>query len=306
MKIGTTQLELIELAAREFREWNWQVGGMFWKSALGHLQYVTEQISEPYSERVKRRLYAVAADLGETVAHMARDLGYHAEAQRYYGLALRAAREAQEWALGAHILASMAGHMIELGHPHEGLELVHLAQKGERGQATPTLRAMLRIRESWAYVKMAEPRDGRRAISQAEDEFSDYQPTDDPHWLRYVSSAEFNGVCGSRYRDLVRYDTRALEHSARSYEVALAMRDPQYVRSRALDYTGLAKVRLLQGEVEQACATADKALAIAEKIQSPTVTQKIHEFLRQVMQYRSLGSVRVFEEKVHVVLGVSV
>ncbi|WP_222932830.1 hypothetical protein [Nocardia yunnanensis] len=78
---------------------------------------------------------------------MSWDSGQQATAQRYYVLAVRAARAAGDSAFAANSLAGMARQLLCLGRTADALELVRLAQD-QAVNATPTVQAMLRTREA--------------------------------------------------------------------------------------------------------------------------------------------------------------
>src|SRR5262249_2418686 len=119
-----------------------------------------------------------------------------------YILALRASKEAEDYAFGANILASMARQLLYMGRPDDALELIRLAEDGARGRAPGAVWSMLRTREAWAYAKLGRVQAFRRATGEAEEALADADRSNDPYWIRYLDEAELAGVTGGRLLDL--------------------------------------------------------------------------------------------------------
>ena len=157
-----------------FRQWDAQCGGgLRRKAVVGQLHEVTDLLQEPQPEATARRLFKVAAELAELAGWMSYDVGLQPTAQKYFVLALHAAKEAGDKPLGSYVLSSMSRQMIHLGRPDDALELIHLAQYGSRDCATPRTQAMLYAMEARAYANMGQPGKCKRAVRMAEDTFAD-------------------------------------------------------------------------------------------------------------------------------------
>ncbi|MFN2494699.1 MAG: hypothetical protein ABR608_02155, partial [Pseudonocardiaceae bacterium] len=89
-----------------------------------------------YNEPTGRKLHVLLANLGQLAGWGAYDAGQPGLAQRYNVAALRAAHSADDRALGAHILASMAKQTAHQGRPAEAVTLVETAVLGARGHQT--------------------------------------------------------------------------------------------------------------------------------------------------------------------------
>jgi hypothetical protein len=103
---------------------------------IGQLSEVTDLLHERHPARLTRRLFAVTAELAKIAGSMSWDAGLHASAQRYYVLAVQAAKAGGDQLLAANVLASMARQMLDLGHADDALDLIHLAQYGSRKSAS--------------------------------------------------------------------------------------------------------------------------------------------------------------------------
>jgi hypothetical protein len=301
--ISEEEVARLEYDAEVFLTFDDQFGGgLRRKAVVGQLNEVADILRETRDGAMSRRLFRVASQLAETAAMMSWDSGQQAKAQRYYILALRAAREAGEYAFGAYILGSMARQLLCLGHPDDALELVRIAQDGARGRATPTVLAMLHTREAWAYAKLGRVQGFRRATGKAEDALANARPDEDPHWIRYFDDSELAGLTGGRLLELCRDDPRHAEMAQTHIERAINLRRPKYLRAYALDQAKLAQVHLLRRDLEQAAQVGNQALDTAEKTHSDRVRERLQMLYTGVVPYARVPAIRDFSDRLRTYL----
>lgn len=298
--IGYQEVEQIEHAARLFRTWDDQFGGgLRRKAVVGQLSEVADELRDfSHPANLTRRLFGVMAQLAETAATMSWDSGQGPLAQRYYAMALRAAKDSGDRAFGANILAGMARQHFYLGHVAEGLELIRLAQDGVDGHATPTIRAMLRTREAWAYANQGRLAAFRRTTSKAEDDLRSAVPTDDAYWISYFDEAELAGVTGGRLLEVAHHKREYAEEAATHIERAVQMRRPQSLRSAALDQVGLAEACLIQGEPDEAARLGSEATDTVAKTHSDRVRVKLIELYDHIDPYASVPAVAELRDRI--------
>ncbi|MFJ9031181.1 hypothetical protein ACIRQP_22170 [Streptomyces sp. NPDC102274] len=286
-RLSGPELDLLESTTAMFRLWDAQCGGgLRRKAVVGQLHEVTDLLQEPQPEATSRRLFRCAAELAELAGWMSYDVGLQPNAQKYFVLALHAAKEAGDKPLGSYILSSMSRQMIHLGRPDDALELIHLAQYGSRDCATPRTQAMLYAMEARAYANMGQPSKTKRAVRMAEDTFSDagVDGEVEPDWIRFFSEAELNGENAHSYRDLAYVAGRSptyasLAEPVMRRSVHLFADDADHQRSYALNLIGLATVHLLKREPEESTALAEKALKVAESVRSERVNTRLRKTL---------------------------
>ncbi|MFF3329980.1 hypothetical protein ACFYWX_10540 [Streptomyces sp. NPDC002888] len=284
-RLSMPELELLESTTVMFRQWDAQCGGgLRRKAVVGQLHEVTDLLQEPQPEATTRKLFKVAAELAELAGWMSYDVGLQPTAQKYFVLALHAAKEAGDKPLGSYVLSSMSRQMIHLGRPEDALELIHLAQYGSRDCAGPRTQSMLYAMEARAYANMGQPGRCKRAVRMAEDSFADADDWDepDPDWIRFFSEAELYGENSHSFRDLAyvagrspTYASLAEPHMRRAVE--LFADDKEHQRSYALNLIGMATVHLLQREPEQSTAPAVLAMQVAKKVRSERVNTRIRK-----------------------------
>ncbi|MFI6208811.1 hypothetical protein ACIBAI_20785 [Streptomyces sp. NPDC051041] len=300
-RLSKPELDLLETTTVMFRRWDAQCGGgLRRKAVVGQLHEVTDLLQEPQPEATTRTLFKVAAELAELAGWMSYDVGLQPTAQKYFVLALHAAKEAGDRPLGSYILSSMSRQMIHLGRPDDALELIHLAQYGSRDCASPRTQAMLYAMEARAYANMGQPGRCKRAVRMAEDTFAEAQEWDepDPDWIRFFSEAELYAENSHSFRDLAYVAGRSptyasLAEPLMSRAVELFAEDGEHQRSYALNLIGMATVHLLRREPEQGAAFATRALQVAQKVRSERVTTRIRKTVdTAVRDFGDLAEIR--------------
>ncbi|GGV32268.1 transcriptional repressor NsdA [Streptomyces griseoflavus] len=285
-RLSKPELDLLETTTVMFRQWDAQCGGgLRRKAVVGQLHEVTDLLQEPQPETASRRLFKVAAELAELAGWMSYDVGLQPTAQKYFVLALHAAKEAGDRPLGSYVLSSMSRQMIHLGRPEDALELIHLAQYGSRDCASPRTQSMLYAMEARAYANMGQPGRCKRAVRMAEDTFAEAGEWDepDPDWIRFFSEAELHAENSHSYRDLAYVAGRSPTYASlaeplmrRAVEL-FGQEGGEHQRSYALNLIGMATVHLLQREPEQSAMLATEAIKAAKKVRSERVNTRIRK-----------------------------
>ncbi|MFE5403978.1 hypothetical protein ACFQ9Z_22050 [Streptomyces sp. NPDC056580] len=308
-RLSKPELELLESTTRMFRQWDAQCGGgLRRKAVVGQLHEVTDLLQEPQPEATGRKLFKVAAELAELAGWMSYDVGLQPTAQKYFVLALHAAKEAGDKPLGSYILSNMSRQMIHLGRPDDALELIHLAQYGSRDCAGPRTQAMLYAMEARAYANMGQPGKCKRAVRMAEDTFADVHEWDepDPDWIRFFSEAELFAENSHSYRDLAYVAGRSPAYASLAQPlmecaVELFAEDHEHQRSYALNLIGLATVHLLRREPEQSTQHACDAMRVAKRVRSERVNTRIRKTVdTAVRDFGDLAAVADLSEQLTV------
>ncbi|MGA5081716.1 hypothetical protein ACPC37_29655 [Streptomyces griseoincarnatus] len=285
-RLSKPELDLLETTTVMFRQWDAQCGGgLRRKAVVGQLHEVTDLLQEPQPDATTKRLFKVAAELAELAGWMSYDVGLQPTAQKYFVLALHAAKEAGERPLGSYVLSNMSRQMIHLGRPEDALELIHLAQYGSRDCASPRVQSMLYAMEARAYANMGQPGRCKRAVRMAEDTFAEADEWDepDPDWIRFFSEAELYAENSHSFRDLAYVAGRSPTYASlaeplmkRAVEL-FGQEGGEHQRSYALNLIGMATVHLLQREAEQSTVLATEAIKAAKKVRSERVNTRIRK-----------------------------
>nr|WP_313896307.1 hypothetical protein [Streptomyces sp. YIM 98790] len=283
------ELDMLDETITMFRRWDASSGGgLRRKAVVGQLHEVTDLLHESHPPAVRRRLFRITAELAALAGWMSYDIGLQPTAQKYFVLALHAAKEAEERALGAYILAQMSRQMIHLGRAEDALELIHLAQYGGQDEATPRTLSMLFAMEARAHASLGQGTRCHRAVRMAEETFGDITRDDgDPDWIRFFSLAELHAENAHSYRDLAYVAGRSPAHVSRArphMEQAVELFGEQCAReehgphrSYALNLIGLATVHLLENEPEACAERAGQAIVLAKTLRSERVSNRLRK-----------------------------
>lgn len=289
-----------------FRQWDAQNGGgLRRKAVVGQLHEVTDLLQETYNENTTRRLFRLTAELAHLAGWMSYDVGMHPSAQKYYVLALHAAKEAGDRPFGALILTDMSRQMIHLNRGEDALELIHLAQYGSRDTASARQQSLLYAMEARAYATIGEVNRCARAVRLAEDTFTDIREgEEEPDWLKFFSPAELNAENAHSFRDLAYHSDNAQLYASMSAPVMeravdLFRQDGDHVRSYAFNLIGMASVHLLQREAEQAAVMAEQAVDIATKVRSERLNSRVRKTTEAAAaRFKGVDAVSRLKERV--------
>lgn len=258
------------------------------------LTMVTELIDcSTYSESLERRLYRVAAELGQLAGWVAFDIGHHSAAQRYYLGALHAAHQANDRAQGANVLAGLSFQQALNGEPRDGVALADTAQEHAR-TAPPRVRALIASRQARAHARDNNAGACNRALLQAEQmlQLAETSSGDDPAWVYYFDRAELEAQAGACFVDL-----RQPRTAEELLSTALADQDPSYVRDRTIYLVRSAAAQLQFGQLDHACALAGQAAQLAQKSYSGRSIASVKAFRASLKPYSSSPHVAALDNK---------
>jgi hypothetical protein len=287
-RIGNLEVMQIRAVTDTFRSLdNAYGGGLTREAVIGQLISAASLVEgTTFSEEVGRKLIIGIGDLATVAGWMCHDVSMHVAAQRYFLLALQAAKEADDPNLAAHVLSCMARQAGHLGRPSDALELIHLARYGARHTSTPRISALLYSLEARYYAMMGRLKDFDRAAGQAEAAFADCGQEQDPSWVAYFDTSEYYATLGICHQIIAR--TSIPGHAKRSIDMigyALAHRDPSRVRSRAFDHLGLSRAYLTARELESAETAGTTALELTGEVSSSRVRDRLNELLHETSPY---------------------
>jgi hypothetical protein len=287
-------IEKFEDAARTFRKlWRGPSSGTYRKAVVAVLNEVTTLFEDKgLATATKERIYGVMADLAGVAAELSFDCGLERQAQEYFGLALHCACMGGDFALGANVLAGMARQMSYLGHHHDALDLIRLAQQRVDRTTDPRVLAHLDLREASAFAALARVPAFQRATMQAREHFAAATTASGPYWLVYFSAADISGVTGARLMELARREPREYAESAVA-ELSHAIQSARIKTSRGyvLDQIALAECYFLLGDTPTAVEQANHALSTLEYTQAKLPSVWLGELFQQVKRAPQIRSV---------------
>lgn len=286
------EVSALEHVAQAFRGWRCAGSGLSRTAVIGQLTDLTDRLRTAPEHPLTDRALLVAAELSKITATMAAEAGDTRTTQRYYILATQLATTAAHTSYAAVILAALARTSYDLGATGDGLDVIHLAQRGTATAAPPGLRAMLATREAWAHAQRGDTPAFQHAVAAAEDAFTDHVPDDEPAWLGGFDAAELSGVIGARYRDLARHHRDQADHAITYINRALALRPATRPRNRAFDLIGLARTHLITGDPDHSSILISQATPLIDRQRPGRLGRKLGDWHREAAPYATVAAVR--------------
>ncbi len=238
-------------------------GGLSRHAMIGQLGWAVHQLdrSVPASSAVVRREWQSAtARLAGVAGFNCHDGGHEQQGRGLMALGYRLGAEAENRAMQADALSSLAMQAVHIGRPKTGLELVrHGLELAD--DATPITRARLHALKARAYGRLGDLRALEREVGLAEHEFSQIVPDDQERepWMSSFTEAELYGTTGHAWHLLAWHHPdnggqRATREAGARISLAAEKHDPELARARALSYLMAAGVYLRGRDPDAAVA----------------------------------------------------
>ncbi|MEU2086427.1 XRE family transcriptional regulator [Streptomyces albus] len=238
---------------------------------------------------------SVFGQLNQMAGWLALDANSHPTARKHFMEAVRVGKEEDDPGLMASALAYMSLQEMYRGRLSPALSLALEANEAEYSKLTPLTRTMLKTRLARAYAAMGEEGPCLEALEAAREEFDRGGSLKEPCYVSYVDAVEVSAQEGACFLELGL--TRRAVAALTSALGMLSVHAPDRLRDRVHYLSRLAKCYLLDGEVEESCRTADRALDLSRAIGSARVAERLGEFEALLRPYGNIPSVADFREK---------
>jgi hypothetical protein len=190
-------------------------------------------------------------------------------AQRYFLTAMRAAREAGDNSMTAHVLADLAFQAASAGRGQEAVKVGEVAA-ATAANTPATVRASVATRLAYGHAVAGQLTDFDRAYKSGLDMLADRTESDEPTWMYFLTSSHLDSQAGY---SLIHAGVLAGTAGDRKQERALARRARDLLSGGAYraasDYPGqrralfegawFAVAAACSGDVEEACAVGQIA-----------------------------------------------
>ncbi|MDT0548231.1 sporulation protein [Streptomyces lonegramiae] len=294
-RVDMKDVAAMRTVADTFTQLDFLYGGGHGHTTLRHYfkHEVIPLLNGSFSTKVGKALFGAASETLQVLGWTAYDSGQHSIANRYLLAALRLAQAADDRMLGACVLANLSHQANYLGLALRALQLARASVEGGKGGSTPRGMALFLAHEARALSTTHDYDGAKRAMKEAEKFFARADTTDDPEWISYMDEAELVGEFSHCFRDLKRGP-----EAVRFAERAVALTNPKYARTLGFVRMVLAQSQLLNGELEQAAATATQAVEAAEALQSARFQRYVKTFQKGISVHSGNPSVGEFNERV--------
>ncbi|MGW1463143.1 hypothetical protein ACWCPT_02135 [Streptomyces sp. NPDC002308] len=231
------------------------------------------------TQRIRLRLFSVAAEYTATAAWSALDAGRGDRARALLGKALYLAGMGQDPVTELRVWNSYAMLARQRGEYGEALDSGLAAQTTGITKRDPLFASLAHARTAVGYAYLGERQAALRSLGYAREALARAGAGPRVRWMAFYGPAELTAITA------VVLD-RTGDHAgaeAASHR-ALAAIPEQFRRNRALATTQLALAQLHQRDVDQACATASRVFALMSGSPIPgRMRSLLGEFRRAVI-----------------------
>ncbi|MFG3426229.1 tetratricopeptide repeat protein [Streptomyces californicus] len=289
VRVGTGEVDAVRAMTKGLGDAAAELGGGHARHLV--VRYLTEDVARwlngTYNETTGRALYSATSQLVHLAGWMAQDEGNQGMAQQYYGHAHALAAEAGDPESSATALRGLAVQAIDLGPKFAAVALRLSERCVQEARTIDDPRAV-----SYYQTTLADAAalDGDRrtaglalAASQTAIERDPGRPPGES-WASHFSIgrwAHHSGMILSRLGDL----DSAVEH----LEQALDIHGLDRRRSRAIVLADLGKVRLRQGDLDEALATWTEFLDCADGVRSVKIGEAAEDMSARLDRYRGVA-----------------
>ncbi|MFI8194015.1 helix-turn-helix domain-containing protein [Streptomyces sp. NPDC085946] len=232
------------------------------------------------SERVRRVLYALAAEFTTIAAWAHIDLRDLDTAQRHLHESSTFAGLSQDPPTGMRVWINMAMLAYQRKNWAEQLAAAQAAEASAAARRDPFFSSMGRVRVALAHACMGDGKAAQRSLGAAQETFHRAAEDERPRWTAFYGPAELNHLAAIIFN----YNGQHAYAEAMAHR-ALATIPLKFRRNRALAICQLALAQLRQGEPEQATQTASKVFTIMDGTPLPgRMRTLIGDFHRDLFQ----------------------
>ncbi|MFF2041021.1 hypothetical protein ACFVVX_11370 [Kitasatospora sp. NPDC058170] len=203
------------------------------------------------TERVRRRLFGVAADYTAVAAWSCIDARELDRAQRHLDTCMRLAGLAQDATAQFRAWNSIAILAHQQNRHAEAVTAANAAQATGITRCDPMFASLAHARTAIGHSNLNDRQAALRSLGLAEDALARARGEARPSWVAFYGPAELFALTA-----IVRDRIGDPEQAEGASHRALAMLPSQFRRNRALATGRLAIAQLHQGEIELATATA--------------------------------------------------
>lgn len=204
------------------------------------------------SQRIRQRLFSVAADYMGTAAWSALDARQFDRAQAHLERALYMAGMAQDTAALFDVWNMQSILAAQRGEFPTAVDAAQAAQATGVTRRDPLFSSLAHARAAISHAHLGDRQASLRSLGYAEDALTKADPDRPrPSWIAFYGHSELCAITA-----IVRDRIGDAEEAEAASHQALANIAPEFRRNRALATTRLALSQLHQRDVDQACSTA--------------------------------------------------
>ncbi|MFG2102512.1 XRE family transcriptional regulator [Micromonospora echinaurantiaca] len=294
-RIGTADIIRLNAVLELYRSVDYECGGgLLYREVDRFAHAVYALLGSPHSNTLTPGLVASVAAARQLAGWTALDAGRHADAQRHFLAAERAAQTADDALLLARIRYCQARQLQHQKHNRDALATLQLARVQLGSAGTPAVTAMLFGAEAASLAALGDRPAALSALGKATREFDHIIVDREPEWMRFYDRGELLAQYGRVYRDFARHDLKYAADAVRWVEDAVSALGPQNVRSNLLNEVGLCSALFLADEPQRALAVGARVVQCAGRLSSRRVIDRVVNLRRDLARHHANSEVADF------------
>ncbi|MFF3330900.1 helix-turn-helix domain-containing protein [Streptomyces sp. NPDC002888] len=229
------------------------------KAAVQGRASVLELQQRNAGERVRRALYALAAEYTAMAAWSCIDARNLDQAQKYLNEASTYAGLSQDGPTEMRVWVNLSMLASQRRNWPESLAAAQAAQASQGARRDPFFDSLGRVRVALAYAGLGNRQGALRSLGSAQETLAKACERERPRWTAFYGQAELDHLAA-----IVHNRSGQPTHAEAMAHRALARIPPVFRRNRALATAQLALAQIHQRDAEQATATATGVFTIMD------------------------------------------
>ncbi|MCZ1007892.1 hypothetical protein O1L68_15335 [Streptomyces lydicus] len=288
--VGMAEVTAVRDMVRAFSEMDERHGGQHGRSAL--VQYLRDDVAPLCRGRfrtgeIRRHMLSAASRGVHLLGWKSYDAGQQGLAQRYYLQSYALAVESEVPGHDGFVMRTMAMQGLKLHRPEHCLGLAQTGLNRAKGKVDTQTESLFRVVHAHTLAKA-----GQRTAALAEAERASVLLTAGPGDEVPFWALAWGPPAASVYsRNAKVYETLG-DHrtAAEQYSRAAGARPAgTYARIVALDLVAGAEMQLKRGQIEQACATWNRALDHMDGVRSVRTRKAVARMRGDLARFRTRG-----------------
>ncbi|MEV7775926.1 transcriptional regulator [Kitasatospora sp. NPDC086791] len=299
-RVGAETADYFEQRLAALRRLDDQVGsGEVYGAAVQELKMIRTRLKAcSYTEAVGRRLYAAAAEASRSAGWTAYDSGRHAQAERHFATAMRAAASSGDPVVGINTLSFWAIQHYSTGDPQGAITLIEAALAAAPRAGSARMTAMLHARACRAHAHAGDRRAADRAANAALDAYGQAGDiADDPDCIYWFNLGEAYQLIGSSALNL-KNPAQALRHfdAATTAHSSEAYNGDAFPRGYAIYLARQADARIDLNDLAGAVVAAHQAVENMGGVTSARGSSTLESLRSKLAAHSNAAPVREFLE----------
>lgn len=292
-RLGVSDVDRVQAAAARLHQIDDLHGGAQLSDvAARYIKYVEDAARRcTYGGNVEARLHRALGEMATSAGWFAFDAGQQDKARRRWDAGLRYALLGRDKPLQARIWSSMSHQAWQLGHGGEAVSIARAALEETRGRRDGQLSSLLHSRVAQGHALQGESGWCARSLLRVEKEF-DREPVEPQRWLAFYSVGELSATAALCFMDLRQYDKAV----GAARESLCAVQSGPFRRNQLASQVRLGRALSAAGELEEAVAVGNEALALLPEVHSPRIGGRLKQ-LRDELVDRVAPDAMDFSER---------